>query len=103
MFQSRDTYNDDKKSHITSFKSYWSTRLLFNYNVSGKKFAEMASQITEKEKSNSYSAYSFSEYCQSNATLKSSNIHDQHFHCLVAFPPRLKSLFKMKTCLQQPL
>ena len=32
----RNTYNDDKKSHIRGFWSYWSTKWLLNYQVSAK-------------------------------------------------------------------
>ena len=32
----RNTYNDNKKSHIRGFWSYWSTKWLLNYQVSAK-------------------------------------------------------------------
>ena len=34
LFRNRNTYNDDKKSLIRGFRSYWSTRPLLNSHVS---------------------------------------------------------------------
>ena len=65
----RNTYNDDKKSLLRGFRSYWSTKWLLNYHVSViRTFAEMAFKITSKKKFNNSSAYSYSGYAQSSAT-----------------------------------
>ena len=53
-------------SYLRGFWSYWSIKSLLNSHVF---LLKCFPKLTKKEKSNGYSAYSYSEYSQSKTTL----------------------------------
>ena len=51
LFRNRNIYNDDKKSPIRGFWSYWSKKSLFNYHVPANVCKNIFSNLHKKEKS----------------------------------------------------
>ena len=48
LFRIRNFYNDDKKSIIRGFWSYWSVKSLFNYHMSAKVCRKRLCDLTAK-------------------------------------------------------